>query len=426
MIRRLAGSPLLRLFGTAVIDQAMLSAANFGVGILLLRYAPEHEYGYYVLAFSALQLMSSAQGAWITGPLSVLASKRSDERRREMVGAIERSQSRFLQRCAALLPPLPMALAATGLVPLHDALIASATVIAGWLMLRRELMRSVLLIYSRPQDVFRLDQVYAGALIGLAALAAVLAPAAGACAVLGLGLAAALGALHGRRAFDRRIGWVEVPAAPIWAELRPLGKWAASAAVIYWVYSQSYNYVVAARLDLDAVAYINAARLMMMPMVLLTMGVGQLLVPNASGWLHREGLPSLMRRLWQFFAGLLVLDGIYVGVIWLLHNWVAAVVMDTVIPQLDLLVVLWAVHLTLSMTRDVFLAGALALECHRPLAWFTALAALVSLSGAWMMVGRFGPPGAIMGTIAGEVVSLAGVGLVIAHRARRLRMAAPT
>ncbi len=47
---------LARLFGSSIIDQALLSAANFAVGLMLIRYSSETQYGYYILAFNAMML----------------------------------------------------------------------------------------------------------------------------------------------------------------------------------------------------------------------------------------------------------------------------------------------------------------------------------------------------------------------------------
>ena len=418
MIRRLAGSPLLRLFSSAVIDQAVLSAANFAVGLLLIRYSPEEQYGYYVLAFSTIQLLFAAQGAWMTGPLAVLAPKKSETRRREMVGALDGSQRRFLRLVVFGCMPLLLAGHALGMWGLHTTLIMAATVVAGWMMLRREYVRAVLMIYSRPGSVLRIDLFYVLFLVPLAAAAAVWSPAAGIFAVLGLGFAAAFGAFAGRRALAAATQWPQAPAAPVWAEIRPLGKWAASAAVIYWVYSQSYNFMLASRLDLAAVGNVNAVRLMLMPMILLAVGVGALLVPKAAAWLHADGLPRLMRRLWIFLLGMLVLDVLYVLALWVFKDWVALQVMSRALPDLALLVLLWALNMTLSMTRDVFQAGLLALERFRPMAWITALAAVCSLSGMWPLIDRFGAPGAVMGAIVGELVSLGGVILLLLQSLR--------
>jgi O-antigen/teichoic acid export membrane protein len=426
MIRRLAQSASLRLFSTAVIDQAMLSAANFAVGLLMIRYAPGHEYGYYVLAFSSIQLLVSAQGSWMSGPLAVLAPKRTDDQRRLMIGVIESSQRRFVRRWAIAAAPLPLLGAAMHLWPWHDAWIACATVVAGWMTLRREYMRSVLMIYNRPSLVLRLDTIYIAVLICAALLASLAVPMAGAGAVLGLAVAAALAGWHGRRSIDRSVGWQGGPAQQTWLDLRPLAKWGTLSAMIFWVYTQSYNFVLAGRLGLAEVVDVNAARLMLMPITLLSVGVGSLLIPNAAGWLHREGLPQLVRRLWGFCAGLLVLALIYIAFIWWCHEWVARDLMREQIGSLTMLLGMWSVLLATSMVRDVFQSALIALQRYREMAALTAVAAVCALGSMLLLIPHLGAPGAMAGMMVGEAISLSGVALLLAQSYRRHRAAPVT
>lgn len=425
MIRRLAGSASLRLFSTAVIDQAMLSAANFTVGLLMIRYAPGQEYGYYVLAFSTIQLMVSAQGSWMSGPLAVLAPKRTEEDRRLMVGVLESSQRRFVRRWSIAAAPLPLLGAALNLWPWHDAWIASATAFAVWTTLRREYMRSVLMIYNRPSAVLHLDMLYIALLISTALFAALSLTMAGAGAVLGLAVAAALGSWHGRRSIDRAVGWQGGSAHQAWLDLRPLAKWGTLSAMIHWVYTQSYNFVLAGRLDLAAVVDVNAARLMLMPITLLSVGVGSLLVPNAAGWLHREGLPPLVRRLWGFCGGLVLLGLIWVAIIWWTHEWIARDVMRENIGNLRLMLALWAVLLITAMVRDVFQAALLALQRFREMAIFTAIAAVSALVGMNLLIPHLGAPGAMVGMLMGEAISLFGVAALLWQSHRRHRATSP-
>ncbi|TAL57463.1 MAG: hypothetical protein EPN84_13675, partial [Legionella sp.] len=78
----------VKLFSSAVIDQAALSAANFLVGLLLIRHTSDADYGHYVLGFSTLLLLTGMQGAYIGGPLSVLAPRKTPEQRRLMLATL--------------------------------------------------------------------------------------------------------------------------------------------------------------------------------------------------------------------------------------------------------------------------------------------------------------------------------------------------
>ena len=61
------------MFSSAVVDQAVLSAANLLVGVLLIRRSTDLEYGWYVLVWNALLLLTALQNAFIGPPMVVLS-----------------------------------------------------------------------------------------------------------------------------------------------------------------------------------------------------------------------------------------------------------------------------------------------------------------------------------------------------------------
>lgn len=419
MIRRLAQSRLLRLFGTSVGDQAMLSAANFVVGILLLRYTPAEQYGTFILTQSAIFLAVAAQGAWIAGPLSILAPKQTEQERSRMIGAVERDQRRYLWALAGLGVMLPPAGYLAGLWDEQVAAIGTVGVIAAWATLRRELMRTVLLIHAQPQQVFAVDALFVGVLLGsIAAVVSLPGPAA-MWAVAALAAGSFVGAWHGRRVVATRYGWTTAAAAPYWRQMRSLGIWSVVGAVIYWVHSQSYNYLLAARLDLQAVAHVNAVRLLLMPAFLLMVGVSSLLIPMAAGWLRDDGPAALLRRLWLFGLGMLVLNVCYIAVLWPLRGWITDELMRTEIPDRDLLLLLWAAHACISSVGAVLRCALIVQEKLQALAALTAMCAATALITMWLAIPHFGAAGAMIGTAAGEALGLLGVLILIGWYGRK-------
>ena len=171
---------LLQHFGIGVLAQILLSGANFVVGFLMIRYTSDADYGRFVLAQSAVMLLVSAQGAWLSGPLIMVAPGKPADIKRTMIGAIKISQGRFLRRASivALLITVVGYLLRSWSSTI--ALTIAATILAGWTALHREYLRSVLLIYSRPQTMLRADLFYIAVLLAgimLATLARV--PGAG-------------------------------------------------------------------------------------------------------------------------------------------------------------------------------------------------------------------------------------------------------
>src|ERR1700683_3539631 len=91
---------VLHFFGIGVLDQILLSDANFIRGFIMNRYSSDVSYGQFVLAQSAVVLMVSAQGAWLSGPVTMIAPAKSAEIRARMIGCLGASQTRLLRRAA--------------------------------------------------------------------------------------------------------------------------------------------------------------------------------------------------------------------------------------------------------------------------------------------------------------------------------------
>lgn len=412
---------IARLFSVSVINQVMLSAANFAVGLLLIRYTTDNDYGLFVLAQTTMMFALTAQGAWVSGPLAVLAAKRDPEPRRAMVGAVSVSLHRRTLQMLAVLIGLPAAGALLGVWSWHLALVAMLTLVAGWFGMRRDFFRNLLQLYSRPGVLLRSDLLAMAALIACAALAAFGPFDAALVAVGGLIVSGWLGSAAAGAALGRDPGWGDDgQAALYWQQMRRLAIWSTTGAVIYWVFSQSYNYVLAARVDLAAVADVNAARLLLMPAIVVTVGIRGLLFPMASRWLVEIGLQRLLKRLLVIFLAVSVLHLSYFVVLWFSRDFVTGSVLNKVIRNREELLLLWAAIALIGLVREVSQVAVLAMEQFKAMAWFTGAAALLSLTVMWFGLEVWGPPAALIGQIAGELIGLAGIAWLLV-RARRAR-----
>lgn len=409
-----------RILGTAVIDQAMLSGANFLVGVMLVRYAGDADYGYFVLAQSALLLLTGAQSAWINGPLAVIAPKKTEAERRHMVGAVEAMQSKVLRWLTLFALTVPAVGYALHLLTPEAAMAVAATILACWAGLLREYRRAVLQLYGRPHLVLVADMLYVLGLTATAGLAAAGAEPRMVFAVLSLAVGGLLGGKLADYFLVKDPGWQAGEAGPVFRELRRLGNWAMAASVIYWTFGQGFNYVVAAQLGVVAVATLNAARLLIQPTFVLTMGVKQALLPMASRWLHESGLKVLLKRLTVVTLVLTLLNAGYFALIWGVLDWLTNDFLRKTIPDRDALVLLWAAYSMVNMVRDMYLSSMLAMERFRILTWLTAFTALVALAVMWPATHYFGLRGAIYGLMAGEVTYMLAMFMLIAQSLRRL------
>jgi O-antigen/teichoic acid export membrane protein len=284
-----------RLLSSAVTSQAVLSAASFLVGLILIRRTSDVQYGFYVLAINAIILIVSLQGAFFNPPLAIRLNKLDRLGRGELVGGLYREQRRVLPGVAVTAVLGALGLWYMGLLDAQTGPLVIVTAAATLATLHREYFRMVLFANRRPQDVLRTDVLYVLLMVaGIWLATRSAAPAT--VALLAITLAAALSGVALSRTFHRREPWNLRGRPGILREIAPLAAWATAGAAIHWTFSQGYTYLVAGTLDVAAVAALAGTRLLLMPVNLLSMGVGSLMLPFASGWLHQHGTPTARRR----------------------------------------------------------------------------------------------------------------------------------
>jgi O-antigen/teichoic acid export membrane protein len=360
-----------------------------------------------------LLLLTTAQGAGLSGPLVLVAARKCAEERRAMVGAVRDSQRQGLQWLTLAVLALVLGGYLLRLLGLASALFLVCAWLSGWAALRREYVRNVLLLYSRPYSLLGADVAYVAVLFLGVVAASFSKSSAAFWATAALWVAGLVGAACADRMIASSPGWATGDARPAFREMRQLGFWSSVGALTYWIFSQSFNYLLASRLDLTAVADVNATRLLLMPTMVLTIGVQSLLTPTAALWYAEAGFTALMRRLLVFILGMGALDLAYLAVTWLSRDWIMGTVLHKQIAARDELLVLWGLVAMIGLVRDVLQCALFALGRQKSLAGQIAVSAAVALLVMWFGMYWWGAPAVLIGQIAGELINLLGIGLLL-------------
>ncbi|HUN92071.1 MAG TPA: capsular biosynthesis protein [Burkholderiaceae bacterium] len=414
----------IKLFSTAVINQALLSIGNLAIGLILIRNTSDLQYGYYVLVTNALMLMTALQGAYIGPPLvNRLARCANGTERGDLVGGLFREQRQLLRTLAAFVAAAGAVLWAAGVLNEHSGPVVIVAAAAAVATLNREFFRAALLAYHRPQDVLKADVVYV-ALLAAGALAATFTSFPAVLAVCTLGIGAVVGGNLARRALNRHERWNIRGLPGILRQIAPVGAWSTLGSAIHWAFNQGYSYLIAATLGVPAVAAIAATRLLMMPVNLLSNGLGSLLLPLAARWLHHHGPMSVLRRLVLVTFGLAGAALAYFALMWVLRDWIFDSILHKHFEQRDLLLGLWVVVFLLIVFRDQLIWLLVARERFRPLAGLTAFSAVIALTASYFAMHRIGAPGALVGIAFGESLQVLGI-IVMSLREPNRIAAAP-
>jgi O-antigen/teichoic acid export membrane protein len=232
-------------------------------------------------------------------------------------------------------------------------------------------------------------------------------------ATCALVIAAWAGAAAAHRSVATDPGWTEGGAVSNWPDIRRLGFWSLLGSSIYWFLGQSYSYMLATRLDLTAVADVNATRLLLMPAIVLTIGVSSLLAPTASTWYAQVGVHRLVRRLLMFLLVVGLLEGIYFVVVWSGRDWLVTSVLHKHIQDRDRLLLLWGCVAIIALLRDVLQCALIAMGHLKSLAAQVGISAAIALLLMWYGLAWWGAAAVLIGQIVGELVNLAGIVLLL-------------
>ena len=410
--QRLAG--LLHLLSAAVVSQAILSAASLLIGLMLIRRSSDLEYGYYILAANTVLLLASLQNAFFAPSLANRLARLDRAGRSDAVGGLYRAQRRILPPLVTIACLAVAVLWRRGLLDTRTGPVALAVVAVAAATLTREYFRMVLINYRLSLDVLKGDSIYVFVLLAATAVAT-LTPGPALGAVLGLGAAATACAVFLSRTLRRHEPW-NINGAPfILREIAPMALWSTLGAAVHWAFSQGYPYLVAATLGVSAVASVAATRLLMMPVNLLSSGLGMLMLPMASIWLVSHGAPTVLRRL-SLMAGAVAGAALcYLVLLWPLREWIFASILKKQFDQRDPLLLLWsATFLTLAV-RDQLIYLLVARCRFRTLTIITSLSAVLSLLVSYWAMRRYGTIGAPCGVLVGELANVCGI-LVLSLR----------
>jgi O-antigen/teichoic acid export membrane protein len=414
---RLASSRLARMFGMGLTMQAMLSGANFLVGLILIRRTPDLQYSYYILATNALLLITSLQTSFMQPYLVTRITRVDLAERRDLVGGVIHAMGRIVPWLLLAAIVASLGLWAGHVFDGEQTLLIVVSLLTAALALGREFFRMTLFAYRQPYEVLRADLPYVVLLICGAFLATLTAQPALA-AIAAVGIAALVGRTILRHGLWKHEAWNRSASGHVLRKMAVMGSWAITGSGIHWLLIQGYSYLVAGMLDVRHVAALAATRLLLVPVFVMSGGVSMLLFPITSRWLHERGAQAAARRLIMLASGLLLLALCYMAVMWVTRDWIFAVVLRKDFADRDTLLLLWGAVFLVTLCRDQLATLPASRERFRDMTLLTGMSAVVWLVTSYLAIVRYGAPGAVAGMLIGELTNVVGLVFMIIRETR--------
>jgi O-antigen/teichoic acid export membrane protein len=419
------GLNLLRTFGMGLMIQALLSSANFAVGLILIRRTSDLQYSYYILATNALLLLTALQTSFVQPYIVRNITVLDAAGRFDLVGALVSTNRRWVPILCGIGIVVTAGVWELQKINTEGPLLVIIALLAGGMALSREFFRITLFAYRRPAAVLRADVAYVTVLTAGAFMATLTSQPA-LFAVAFVGTAALLGCAILRQELWRFEPWNPRSAEKVLQKIAAAGGWAILGSGIHWLLIQGYSYLVAGVLDVSDIAAVAATRLTLMPVFVLSGGVSMLLFPMTTRWVHEMGTKVAAHRLILLAAGLGTVALLYMLTMWLLRDWIFDVVLKKHFAQRDALIVLWSAVFLVTLCRDQLATLPAARARFRDMTLMTGLSAIVWLLSSYLAMLKYGPLGAVIGILIGELVNMAGILVMIFKETREPRVAATT
>jgi O-antigen/teichoic acid export membrane protein len=405
----------------SIFDQALLSLLNFIVGIALIRLASKEAYGLYTLLFSAGLLSTALLDALIGSALSTIAPRLPDQERTDLISRVAR-----LYWAASLGVALLFGLGAdigarsAGFTENPEAVgIAFALFIAS--LSTREFCRTALFTNSKAVAVAKLDSLFFGLTVVSAFAYVYFADAVtifGTMLVLAFsnGVAGLIFSIHW---WKKGLGVSRSQLVTDIQMLWRLSRWAFAGAVNGWLGNNAYLYFAGVYISVEASADLNAARLLLVPVALLSMAWSRVAKPAAGRLIAQNNLLGLEKFAWQSIGALVTMIFAFSVVLVLVLPWLQTNLLGPKYQEAIALVPLWALYFMVNGARAVGTTFLMSYGWYRVLFWQGSISLGLLAASCLILMPKFGIFGALCAMIIVESIEFLTNMTILMPKAKR-------
>ena len=278
----------------ASIDQALTSATNLGVTILLLKFVPKLEFGYFSIVLTIITYITWIQNALITTPLTVLLASKTAEEEQKFSSSLFRGQIIFITGFSIVTVAISLSIYFifdSSLIPLVIA--ASAFSLIG--VLSRSYFRQLAYAQELPKKALKQDLLFALFYFIFIAGALYLSQLNIVVVLIGMGLSNIVVFTLYNIKESSKVTKAEVKEA--YTETWKLGRWSLIGVTVTHFQTYSYQYLIAIMLGSLAVADNSASRLLISPLLFMQAGWGSIVRPRGAKLREQNKLNKFFKEL---------------------------------------------------------------------------------------------------------------------------------
>jgi O-antigen/teichoic acid export membrane protein len=282
-----------------LLDQALISASNFAVTILLARELGPSAFGKFVIAYTVLLFVNSVHGALFAQPHNVLGPGRTGADYREFTTVIAWAQGCFAMAASLLIAAIGLLFVVAG-ESFGVSLAILAPAVLAWQL--QEFARRVLYTQFEYRNAFVNDLIsYGGQLVAVLAIWR-LGALTSEMALAAIGLTSAAGAGVGfwqiRTSITRMVNWPEArrQLERIWS----FGRWLLAGTLSSWTSTHLYPILAAGFVGVGAAGGLRSAQNLVAPTHIAMKTVESILPSRAANEYVKAGKSALSHYVARF------------------------------------------------------------------------------------------------------------------------------
>jgi O-antigen/teichoic acid export membrane protein len=405
----------------SVIDQALLSGLSFLIGLALIRFASKETYGLYSQLYGVGLLTTTLLGALIGSALNTLASRLPADERLRFVARTARLQW-LASSLLAVIAGLAVG-AITSMVELTKSPVLLALSFTAFIFAQgcREYCRTALFIESRADAVARMDLVFVlTTILGASVFLVdgdISVPLIFFLLALSNGIASLWYSATLWRSTPQETNWEKyrADARRLWS----LSRWAVIGSVVGWLGNNSYLYFAGVMAGVAALAELNAARLLLIPIVIVGMAWVTVARPAMGQMIANAEHAKLRAFVLKSTVAMGVFAVAYVAILFVSFPWLSGRIFGDKYSDLSHLMLLWGVYFAANVVRNVGTVLLTSYGTFRDLFWQGIVSLIILLAASMALTPVLGVAGALSAMILVELWELVVNYVYLLPRARR-------
>lgn len=387
------------------VDQVLLSAANFAIGVFLIKNTSKEDYGVYVFAYAIILFIIGVQNALITNQMTVMAPRKESAERDAFCSALMVGQYLMAIPLGMLSVFLLWLFVDYGFIAGTDSNMSLAVVVATQGILLREFFRVFFFLKVKSRVVLLIDVIHIAIIfLGLFVARSIVPEHLNVAAIMAFGfsslISGVLAAYWSGISLRSRLAETVVTLRDAWTN----GKWALGGVVVTWFDNQSCVYLLTFLSGPAATADVNAARLFLMPVALLNTSVFRVLMPKWAHYRSENQVQHISSSARKALILIVASIGVYLITLLSIKDVAIGFLLTKEYSKLNTLIVLWGCLFLAQAFRSNYSALLQVFERFRAITLLNMASATVVILSSIYLIGKLGADGSIVGMILGEII----------------------